>query len=165
MLMIGRHASSALTCFCPPRSKAETAPGGRLEKVNRLGFLSGTSLLLALLQSLCTAVLTISSLRVVIGVAALSAGILKPLEPLHHDAIIRVPMLIIAIAGSVTNLLVLAWIWRMRRLPSAEWRKREISKKEKRSERLQVALAVATLILVALEAWIHPILNHGASAF
>lgn len=136
-----------------------------MEKVNRLGFLSGTSLLFALLQSLCTAVFTISTVRVAIGVAALSAGVLlKPLVPLHRDAI-RVPMLIIAIAGSVINLLVLAWIWRMRRLPSAEWRKREISKKEKRSERLQVALAVATLILVALEAWIHPILNHGASAF
>lgn len=136
-----------------------------MEKVNRLGFLSGTSLLFALLQSLCTAVFTISTVRVAIGVAALSAGVLlKPLVPLHRDAI-RVPMLIIAIAGSVINLLVLAWIWRMRRLPSAEWRKREISKKEKRSERLQAALAVATLILVALEAWIHPILNHGASAF
>lgn len=136
-----------------------------MEKINRLGFLSGTSLLFALLQSLCTAVLTISSVRVAIGVAALSAGFLKPLEPLHRETAIRASMLIIAIAGSVINLLVLAWIWRMRRLPSAQWRKREISKKEKRSERLQVALAMATLILVALEAWIHPIFNHGASAF
>ena len=141
------------------------APGGQLEKLNRLGFLSGTSLLFALLQSLCTAVLTISTVRVAIGVAALSAGVLKPLEPLHREAAIRVPMLIIAIAGSVINLLVLAWMWRMRRLPSGQWRKREISKKEKRSERLQVLLAVATLVLVALEAWIHPIFNHGASAF
>jgi heme/copper-type cytochrome/quinol oxidase subunit 2 len=136
-----------------------------LEKVSKLGFISGTSLVFAVAQSLCTAVLTISGVRVAIGVAALSAGILKPLEPLHHEAIIRVPMLILAIAGSVINLLVLAWIWRMRRLPSAQWRKREISKKEKRSQRLQVALSVATLILVAMEAWIHPMLNHGASAF
>ncbi|HEV2137110.1 MAG TPA: hypothetical protein VGR47_23025 [Terracidiphilus sp.] len=136
-----------------------------MEKVKKLGFLSGTSLLFALLQSLCTAVLTISTVRVAIGVAALSAGILRPLEPLHHEAIIRVPMLIIAIAGSVINLLVLAWIWRMRRLPSAQWRRRKMSHKEKRSERLQIALSVATLVLVALEGWIHPILNHGASAF
>jgi hypothetical protein len=136
-----------------------------LEKVNRLGFLSGTSLLFALAQSLCTAVLTISSVRLAIGVTALSAGfLLKPLIPIHRDAI-RVPMLIIAIAGSIINLLVLAWIWRLRHLPSAQWRKREIGKKEKRSERLQVALAVATLILAALEAWTHPILHHGASAF
>lgn len=136
-----------------------------MERINRLGFLSGTSLLFALLQSLCTAVLTISSVRVVVGVAALAAiTLLKPLEPLHRDAI-RVPMLIIAVVGAAVNLLVLAWIWRLRRLPSAQWRKREISKKEKRSERLQVALAVATLVLVALEAWTHPILNHGMSAF
>jgi heme/copper-type cytochrome/quinol oxidase subunit 2 len=136
-----------------------------VEKLNRLSFLSGTSLLFAAAQSLCTAVFTISTVRVAIGVASLTAGVfLKPLVPIHRDSI-RIPMLIIATAGSVINLLVLAWIWRLRRLPSAQWRKRDLSKKEKRSERLQVAMAVATLILVALEAWTHPILNHGASAF
>lgn len=141
------------------------AIGGQLEKLKALRYLSGTSLLFALAQSLCTAVFTLSAVRVAIGVTALTAGILlKPLIPIHRDAI-RVPMLIVATAGAVINLLVLAWIWRLRRLPSAQWRKREISKKEKRSERLQVALAVATLILVALEAWTHPILHHGASAF
>jgi hypothetical protein len=136
-----------------------------VDKARGLGILSGASLLFALAQSLCTAVFTISALRVAIGVASLSAGIfLKPLVPLHRDAI-RIPMLIIATAGSILNLLVLAWIWRMRRLPSGQWRKRELSKKEKRSERLQVAMAIATLILVALETWTHPIINHGRSAF
>lgn len=136
-----------------------------MEKVNKLGFVSGTSLLFALVQSLCTAVFTLNSVRLGIGITALSAGILlKSIVPIHRDAI-RAPMLILAVAGSVINLAVLAWIWRMRRLPSAQWRKREIGKKEKRSERLQVALSVATLVLVALEGWIHPILNHGASAF
>lgn len=130
-----------------------------------LGILSGTSLLFALAQSLCTAVFTISTLRVAIGVASLTAGVfLKPLVPIHRDTI-RIPMLVIATAGSIINLLVLTWIWRMRRLRSAQWRRRELSKKEKRSERLQVAMAIATLILVALEAWTHPILHHGRSAF
>jgi hypothetical protein len=38
------------------------------------------------------------------------------------------------------NLAVLAWIWHLR-AGSAQWRKQEISPKQKRSERLQVALA------------------------
>lgn len=136
-----------------------------MEKLKRLGILSGTSLVFAVAQSLCTAVVTVSAVRVAIGVGALAAGsIYGPLVSFHRAAI-RVPMLIIAVAGSVINLLVLAWIWRLRHLPSAQWRRRDISKKERRSEWTQVALAVLTLVLVALEAWTHALLHHGASAF
>lgn len=136
-----------------------------MEKLKALKFLSGGSLLLAVAQSVCTAVLTVSAVRVAIGLTALAAGSLyEPMIQFHRSSI-RVPMLVIATAGSIINLLVLAWIWRMRRLPSAHWRRRDISKEEKNSERLQVVLAIATLILVALEAWTHPMLSHGASAF
>ena len=136
-----------------------------MEKLKPLGVLSGASLFFAIAQSLCTAVLTISAVRVAIGLTALAAAsIYSPLHAFHRDSI-RIPMLIVATAGAVTNLLVLAWIWRLRSLPSAQWRKREISTKERQSERLQVALSILTLILVALEAWAHPLLNHGASAF
>lgn len=135
-----------------------------MEKLKALKFLSGGSLLFALAQSICTAVLTISAVRVAIGLTALAGAMYQPVIAFHHSAI-RAPMLVIAAAGAVINLLVLAWIWRMRRLPSAQWRKREIGQEEKNSERLQVILAVATLILVALETWTHPMLNHGASVF
>lgn len=126
--------------------------------------MSGTSLLFAVLQSFCTVVVTVSAVRTAIGVGALAGSLFGPLGGFHR-ASIRVPMLIIAVAGSVINLLVLAWIWRLRRLPSAQWRKRDISPKERRSERIQVVLAVLTLVLVALEAWTHAMLHHGASAF
>ena len=136
-----------------------------MEKLRRLGILSGVSLVFAVAQSLCTAVITISALRVAIGVGALVAGSMyEPLVAFHRSAI-RVPMLIVAVAGSIINLLVLAWIWRMRRLPSAQWRRRDISRKERRSEWIQVVLALLTLVLVALEAWTHAMLHHGASAF
>jgi hypothetical protein len=139
--------------------------GGRTRSLMSLGILSTGSLVLAVAQSVCTAVLTIGALRVAIGVSALAAGsIFGPLHAFHRSWI-RVPMLIAATAGAVLNLLVLSWIWYLRSRPSAQWRKREISQKEKQSERLQVALAILTLVLVALEAWAHPILNHGASAF
>lgn len=135
-----------------------------MEKVKGLQFLSGGSLILALAQSICTAVLTISAVRVAIGLTALAGAVYQPVIAFHHSSI-RAPMLILAAVGAVINLLVLGWIWRLRGLPSAQWRKRDISKEERNSERLQVILAVATLILVALEAWTHSILNHGASVF
>jgi hypothetical protein len=122
----------------------------------KLKALGGTSLLIALLQSLCTAVLTISGIRVAIGLTALAAasGVYAPARGFHQDAI-RIPMLVVAAAGAVLNLAVLAWIWHLRSRPSAQWRRREVSPKKIRSERLQVVLAVVTLILVGLETWTH----------
>lgn len=122
--------------------------------------LSGASLVVALAQSLCTAVLTISGIRVAIGLSALAAasGIYAPATGWHQDAI-RIPMLTLATAGAIVNLAVLAWFWRLRARPAAQWRRRELSAKEKRSERLQVALAIVTLILVGLETWTHPMVH------
>jgi len=125
-----------------------------------LRFLGGASFLLALLQSLCTAVLTVSSIRVIIGLSALAAasGIYAPARGFHQDAI-RIPMLVIAAAGAILNLAVLAWIHRLRNRPSAQWRRRERTAREKRSERLQIILAVVTLALVGLETWTHPMVH------
>lgn len=122
--------------------------------------LSWTSLIVAILQSLCTAVLTISGIRVAIGLSALAAasGIYAPAKGFHQDAI-RIPMLILATVGAVVNLAVVLWIWRLRSRPSAQWRRRELSTKERRSEKLQVALAILTLVLVGLETWTHPMVH------
>jgi len=122
--------------------------------------LSGASLVVALAQSICTAVLTISGIRVAIGLSALAAasGIYAPARGWHQDAI-RIPLLTLAALGAIVNLAVLAWIWRLRAQPAAQWRQRPLSTKEKRSERLQVVLAIATLILVGLETWTHPMVH------
>ncbi len=125
-----------------------------------LRVLSRGSFLFALLQSLCTAVLTISGIRVAIGLTALAAasGIYAPATGWHQDAI-RIPMLIIAAVGALINLAVLFWIWHLRTRPSARWRRRELTAKEKRSERVQVVLAIVTLVLVGLETWTHPMVH------
>jgi hypothetical protein len=130
------------------------------ETPKRLRALGGVSLVVALLQSLCTAVLAVSGIRVAIGLTALAAagGIYAPARGFHQDAI-RIPMLIFAAAGALVNLAVLAWIWRLRAQPSAQWRRRALSPKQKGSERLQVALAILTLILVGLETWTHPMVH------
>jgi hypothetical protein len=122
--------------------------------------LGWASLLFAVLQSLCTAVLTLSGIRVAIGLTALAAasGIYAPARGFHQD-VIRIPMLALAAAGAIVNLAVLAWIWHLRARPSAQWRKREVSPKDRRSERLQLALAILTLVLVGLETWTHTIVH------
>ena len=137
----------------------------QIEEPKSMRVVSGASFLFALLQSLCTAVITLSGIRVAIGLSALAAasGIYAPAKGFHQDAI-RIPMLILAAAGAIVNLAVLAWIWHLRARPSAQWRRREIGKKERRSERLQVALAVVTLVLVGLETWTHPMVHRAGTA-
>jgi hypothetical protein len=139
--------------------------GGQLQSTKGLAAVSGTAMVMALLQSLCTAILTINGIRVGIGVAALAASsIAAPLLSFHRDAI-RIPMLSIAVVGAVVNLAVLAWVWHLRARPESQWRSQPITKKQRWSERLQVTMALATLLLAGLEIYTHPIVNHGASAF
>jgi hypothetical protein len=139
---------------------SETTSTARSGASSRLRALNGATLIVALLQSLCTAVLTISGIRVAIGLSALAAagGVYAPAREFHQDAI-RIPMLTLAAAGALVNLAVLAWIWHLRSRPSAQWRLRELSLKQRRSERLQVVLAILTLVLVGLEVWTHSIVH------
>ena len=118
------------------------------------------SLLFALIQSACTAVLAISGFRVLIGLSALAAasGVYAPAKGYHQDAI-RIPMMIIALVGSLANLYS---VWRVRSLrarPAAQWRVRPVSSDKIRSERLQIALAIITLVLLAAEWITHPMIH------
>src|SRR5258708_32311999 len=100
--------------------------------------LSGASWALAILQNLCAAVLAISGIRLAIGLTAFAlAGTVfaTPIRWFHQDAI-RIPMLALATIGAVVDIAVLAWMRHLRSQSSAQWRKREKSCKEKRSERL-----------------------------
>lgn len=141
-------------------NRADFIPTGKAETLGKLRALGWTSVLFALLQSLCTAVLTISGIRVAIGLTALAAasGIYAPAKGWHQDAI-RIPMLIIATAGAILNLAVIAWMRHLRNRTAAQWRRRERSAKEKRSERLQIVLAIVTLLLVGLETWTHTLVH------
>jgi hypothetical protein len=127
----------------------------------RTWLVSATSLFFIVLQSACTAVIAISGVRVVIGLSALAEatiGIHAPAHGFHQDAI-RIPMMIAATAGSLINLYV---VWRIRRLrsrPSSQWRVKEVTPKQRRSEMLQILLAIVTLILVAAEWITHPMVH------
>ena len=134
-----------------------------LEKGRKARWLvSVTSMFFVILQSACTAVMAISGVRVVIGLGALAAasGLGRPAAGLHRDAI-RIPLMVIAVLGSVINLYV---IWRIRALrsrPAAQWRMTAPTLKQIRSERSQIALAITTLLLVVAE-WITHRIVHNA---
>jgi hypothetical protein len=105
--------------------------------------------------------MAISGVRVVIGLGALAAaaGLHRPASGFHSDAI-RIPMMILAVAGSLINLYV---IWRIRSLrarPSSQWRTKLVTAEQRRSEWIQIALAVVTLLLVIAEWATHRII-HG----
>jgi len=120
-----------------------------------------TSLFFILLQSACTAFFAISGLRLLIGVGALAAATmgLNFLAALHGAAL-RIPMEILAIAGSVVNLIAVRRVRRLRVRPASQWRMKPASSKQLRSESWQIGLAVLTLLLVAVE-WGFHIWLHG----
>jgi hypothetical protein len=82
------------------------------------------------------------------------------LDSIHGEAI-RIPMEIFAVAGSGINLYA---IWRVRSLrarPSSQWRIAPVSADKRRAESIQIAIALVTLLLVAIEWAFHIYLHHS----
>ncbi len=124
-------------------------------------WIGGGSLLFAVLQSVCTFFAAMSGLRVGIGIGSLvlAAGTAKAIDA-FHGSWLRVPMISLAVIGSVLNLVVLWQIRRLRKNPSAQWRVRLLSKGRLRMERVQLVLSIVTLVLVLLEERQHLLWQH-----
>jgi hypothetical protein len=142
-------------------AEVPTSAGSR--SVGRSWIVGLTSFFFILLQSACTAVMAISGVRVIIGLSALAAaaGLNRPAGGFHADAI-RIPMMAIAVIGSLVNLYV---IWRIRSLrsrPSSQWRTTPATARQKRAEVFQVVLAIGTLVLVLAEWITHHIVHNVA---
>ena len=120
------------------------------------GVIAWSSFFFALLQSICTFFLALSGLRLVIGVGSvlLSAGATAAVEKFHASWI-RLPMIGLALLGSLLNLAVLIQIRSLRNRPASRWRQRPLTPKEARKERVQWVLSFATLILIAVEECLH----------
>ena len=121
-----------------------------------------SAFLFAVLQSVCSAFIALNGVRLLIGIGAFAAasGALKLADRMHIDAI-RIPMMLLALAGSLLNLVVLWQVWRLRSRPASAWRQQPISKQKKTSEWLQFTLSVLTLFLLAAEFIAHRILLAG----
>jgi hypothetical protein len=121
-----------------------------------------SAFLFAVLQSVCSAFIALNGVRLLIGVGALAAasGALKLADRMHIDAI-RIPMMLLALAGSLLNLVVLWQVWRLRRRPASSWRQSAVPKQKAASEWLQFTLSVLTLLLLAAEFVAHRFLHPG----
>jgi hypothetical protein len=88
----------------------------KLERAEtRASQLAWPSLLFAVLQSVCTALIAASGIRFAIGISSLISAIVTstPVQDFHQDAI-RLPMLGFALLGAAINLVVLWQVWRLR---------------------------------------------------
>ena len=121
-----------------------------------------TSFVFILLRSACTAVMALSSVRLLIGVTSLAAASIIPgFIFTIHAGWIRTPMMTFAVLGSVVNLYVLWSIRSLRSRPASQWRIQQTTAKQQRSEMLQIVLSILTLALVAAESLAHHLL-HGS---
>jgi hypothetical protein len=120
------------------------------------GVIAWSSFFFALLQSICAFFAAVDGFRVAIGVGALvvGAGAQSFLHQFHADRI-RLPMIGLALFGSLLNLLVLWQVQRLRNRPAAQWRQQPASPRKIRMERLQLVLSVLTLLLIGIEEYWH----------
>jgi len=120
------------------------------------GVVAWSSFLFALLQSVCTFFAAANGLRFAVGLGSLvlSAGAGAMVDRFHADAL-RIPMVGLALAGSLLNLVILAQLRRLRRRGASQWRQQPLSPRKLRAERMQIVLSVATLVLVAVEEGLH----------
>lgn len=131
------------------------------EVPSRLKWLGWSSLFLAAAQSVCTAFVALSGLRLLLSAASLSAalGAMKVADRIHTDAI-RIPMVMFALVGAVFNLVALWQVRRLRKRSASAWRQKAVSGSKFASEGVQLALSVATLVLLAIESFYHLRLTH-----
>ena len=143
-----------------PVARHRTPAEGSPLQTTRFKLLNWSGIVFAILQSACTAVIAISGVRVAIGLSALAAaaGIHAPAKGFHQDAI-RIPMMVIALAGALVNLFV---IWKIRKLrsnPASQWRQQPVPAGKLRAEKWQIALSIVTLALLAAEWITHPMVH------
>ncbi len=127
----------------------------------RLILLSISGFLLALLQSICGAAVAINSFRLAIGIGSLvfTSGAGLAMSQFHHSWLRR-PMIALGLISALLNLALLIHVRYLRNRPASRWRQRPLTPRQLRSERLQLALSIATLILVAIEEYLHLLFHH-----
>lgn len=121
-----------------------------------------TSLLFILLQSACTVAVAFSGINAAVGLASFAAAIgLTRLTGSFHADLIRLPMMVLALAGSVFTLYIVRRARVLRARPASQWRIRPLTPQEKRKEIVQIAISSLTILLIAAELVTHVVLNHA----
>jgi hypothetical protein len=133
-----------------PRETARTHP-----------VIGWSSFFFALLQSICTFFGALNGVRFAIGLGSftVSAVFGAAVRQFHADWI-RVPMIVLALLGSLLNLVVLFQLRRLRKRPASQWRQQPLSPGKLRMERWQFILSIATLVLIGIEEYLHLLWHH-----
>lgn len=116
-----------------------------------------SSFFFAALQNVCSIFVALSGLRLLLGAAAFSAaiGVMQIADRSIHLDAVRLPMLVLSLIGALVNLLAFWQVRRLRGRPASAWRQKKISKGKVASEWFQLALSLATLLLLAMESYFH----------
>ncbi len=112
--------------------------------------IAASSLIFAALQSICAFFAAVDGLRIGISSLILASSTADKIDSFHMNWL-RVPMLALALTGAVLNLIVLWQVRWLRANPASRWRQRPVSLRRLRMERVQLALSVLTLALIAIE--------------
>jgi hypothetical protein len=145
------------TGFAHPK-ESEERPANPVtgESAKPREWIGWSSFFFALLQSVCTFFATVNGVRLAVGIGALAltGAARSTVHWLHSDAI-RLPMIVLALMGTLLNLVVLWQIRRLRARPSAQWRLKPVSSRKIRMERVQWVLSAVTLVLIGVEEYWH----------
>jgi hypothetical protein len=121
-----------------------------------------TSLLFIVLQSACTVAVAFSGVNAAVGLGSFAAAIgLTRLTGTFHADLIRVPMMVLALVGSLFTLYIVRRARVLRARPASQWRVRPLTSKEKRKEAFQIAISTLTIVLIVAEIATHLYLNHA----
>lgn len=133
-----------------PNEEPRTAPASRFR------WLNWTSFLLAILQSVCSTFIALHGIRLLVGIGAviLASSAWSLAERLHVNAI-RIPLMLIALIGALLNLAALWQVRRLRSRSASAWRQQSLTYAKRRSEMLQLALSLLTLLLLIAEGIAH----------
>ncbi len=145
----------------PPQSEGTLSHPVLSEIESAQGAIAWSSFFFALLQSICTFFAALDGLRLVIGIGslALTSWVGAALDRFHVDWI-RIPMIGLALCGSLLNLAVLMQLHHLRNRPASRWRQKPLSSHKIRLERVQLVLSIATLALIGVEEYFHLLWAH-----
>lgn len=123
----------------------------------RMQWVGWSSFFFAFVQSVCTAFAALSGVRLLIGAAAFAsaAGLMGFADRTLHNNSVRLPMMVLALAGCLFNLVAVWQVWRLRRRASSAWRQKPVTARKRNLERLQLGLSILTLLLLAAEWFYH----------
>jgi len=121
-----------------------------------------TSLLFILLQSACTVAVAFSGINAAVGLGSFAAAIgLTRLTGSFHADLIRIPMMVLALTGSLITLSIVRRARVLRARPASQWRIRPLSPKQRREETLQIVISTLTIVLIIAEIATHVYINHA----